>query len=225
MTLETRMNDVERWLQKTAYAQFELQMKMDTFHDEMCEFKEEMGVFKVEMSAFKDEMSDFKDEMSAFKDEMRRETREMNRKWGELANKMGTIVEDIVVPNIPRILREHFGVDDLDMVAPRIRRRHPRDRSRTREFDVLAVSEDTVFVNETRSTVRMSDVERFADNYREVLEFFPEYEDYSVVPIISSLAIPPEIVAALTHHGIFAMGMGEDTMELLNAAELGRPAQ
>ncbi|MEX2444121.1 MAG: hypothetical protein WD492_10970 [Alkalispirochaeta sp.] len=211
------MSTVEKWLEKTAYAQFQYQMKLDAFHDDMQDFKNEM-------QDFKDEMQDFKDEMARHRDDQRREMREMNRKWGELANKMGTIVEDIVMPNLPGILRDHFGVEDSVTTAPRIRRRHPTDRSRRREFDAIIVTEDTVFVNETKSTVRFSDVERFADNYREVLEFFPEYADYTVVPIMSSLNIPPDIVAALTARGIFAMGMGEDNMVLLNAEELGRPA-
>jgi hypothetical protein len=193
--LETRVSTVEKWLEKTAYAQFEYQMKLNAFHDEM----------------------------QVFKNEQRRETREMNRKWGELANKMGTMIEDIVLPNLPGILREHFGVEETVMTAPRIRRRHPHDRSRSREFDAIVVSDDTVFVNETKSTVRPTDIERFAESYREVLEYFPEYADYTVVPIMSSLYIPPETVAELTKRRIFAMAMGEDNMELLNAGELGRP--
>jgi hypothetical protein len=222
-TLEGRVTTVERWLEKTVYAQFEYQMKLDTFHEEMREFKDEMTDFKREMTDFKREMAEFKDEMAEFKDEQRRDRREMNVKWGELANKMGTIVEDIVMPNLPGILRNHFGVDQPLMTAPRIRRRHPGDPSRLREFDAIIVTEDTVFINETKSTVRFADIERFAASHREVLEYFPEYAGYTVIPIMSSLHMPTEIVAALTERGIFAMAMGEENMALLNAAELGRP--
>jgi phage-related minor tail protein len=229
-TLEGRVTTVERWLEKTVYAQFEYQMKLDTFHeemrefkDEMTDFKREMTDFKREMAEFKDEMAEFKDEMAEFKDEQRRDRREMNVKWGELANKMGTIVEDIVMPNLPGILRNHFGVDQPLMTAPRIRRRHPGDPSRLREFDAVIVTEDTVFINETKSTVRFADIERFAASHREVLEYFPEYAGYTVIPIMSSLHMPTEIVAALTERSIFAMAMGEENMALLNAAELGRP--
>jgi hypothetical protein len=220
-TMETRMVEVEKWLEKTAYSQFQFQMKMDSFHDEMRDFKDKMDSFHDEMREFKDEMSEFKDEMSQFKTEQQRDTREMKRAWGELANKMGTIVEDIVVPNIPRILRDHFGVEELVMMAPRIRRRHPEDRARTREFDVLALTEDTLFVNETKSTIRLSDIKTFAENYREVVEYFPEYRAYTVIPIMSSLSILPELIHAMTKEGIYAMGMGEDNMELLNGEELG----
>jgi phage-related minor tail protein len=61
------------------------------------------------------ELREFKDEMRAFKDEMRAENREMNRRWGELANRLGTLVEDLVAPSFPRIVKEVLGieVDDL----------------------------------------------------------------------------------------------------------------
>lgn len=216
VALEPRVHAIEKWLEKTAYAQFQYQMKLDTFHDEMTVFKNEMTAFKNEMAAFKDEMADYKEEG-------RRERRKMNVQWGELANKMGTVVEDIVLPNLPGILRDHFGVEETVMVAPRIRRRHPTYRSQIREFDAIIVTEDSVFLNETKATVRRDDIERFAVNYHEILEYFPEYADYTVIPIISSLFIPDDLVVVLTERGIFAMGMGEENMQLLNAVELGRP--
>ncbi|MEX2443449.1 MAG: hypothetical protein WD492_07585 [Alkalispirochaeta sp.] len=230
--METRMADVERWLQKTAYAQFEFQMKMDAYHEEMRaqnearrrelqEQEEQRQREKVEQEEqrqreLRESEATSRRGLEEFKEENRRIIRGMNQRWGEIANKMGTIVEDIVAPNIPRILREYFGVEDLAMLAQCVRRRHPEDRSRRREFDVIAVSDDSVFVNETKSTLRTQDIERFAHNYREVIEFFPEYADYAVVPIMSSLNISAEHLSALTTHGVYAMGMGDRTMDLLN---------
>lgn len=221
--LETRVHAIEKWLEKTAYAQFQYQMKLDGLHDEMQVFKDEMQDFKDEMKDFKDEMKDFKKEMADYKEEGRRERREMNVKWGEIANKMGTIVEDIVIPNLTGILREHWGITETVLVAPRIKRRHPTDRSRSREFDGIIVTDDMVLINETKSTLRIADIDKFAADYREVIEYFPEYADHTVVPVMSSLYIAPDIVSALTERGIFALGMGDENMELLNAADLGRP--
>ena len=250
--LETKVHAIEKWIEKTAYAQWQYQMKLDKFHDEIQEFKDDTQLFKDEVrefkedtQRFKDEMREYKEDTQRFKDEVReykesgqrfhddtnkfieeqkRERREMNRKWGELANKMGTIVEDIVLPNLPGILRKHFGVDEAVMTAPRIKRRHPEDRSRVREFDAVVVTEDGIFVNETKSSLRMSDIERFDANYREVIEYFPEHAQLQVVPIMSALYIEPTMLNTLTERGIFAMGLGDENMELLNATELGRPA-
>jgi len=241
--METRMADVERLLQKIVYAQFDLQMKMDTYQARVQEEREERAVMLKEEAARyaarqekeaaeyaarqEKEAAEYaarqkreEARIAADREAFRREMREMNRRWGELANKMGTIVEDIVAPNMPRILREYFGVDEPVFIAQRVRRRHPGDRGKRREFDVIAVSEDTVFVNETKSTLRPGDIERFAGNFMEILEYFPEYREYRVVPIMAALSITAEELSSLTSHGIYAMAMGDETMDLLNADEL-----
>ncbi len=65
------------------------------------------------------ELREFKNEMIGFKEEMRQQTREMNIKWGEMARKLGTITEGIVAPSIPRIIREGFDLEVMDMMARR----------------------------------------------------------------------------------------------------------
>ena len=42
--------------------------------------------------------------------EMREWRIESQKRWGEIAQKIGSFVEDIVVPNIPRIAREVFAL-------------------------------------------------------------------------------------------------------------------
>ena len=69
---------------------------------------------------------------------VRIQQREMDRKWGDLANKLGTVVEDIIAPGLPGVLRSCFGVDP-DEIYVRYRIRHPRTRDRVREFDIVAV--------------------------------------------------------------------------------------
>lgn len=59
---------------------------------------------------------------SDFKNESRQANREMNRRWGELANKMGTMVEDLVAPSLPRIVREVLGQEVTDLSVRRKRR-------------------------------------------------------------------------------------------------------
>src|SRR5205823_4098951 len=65
--------------------------------------------------------------------EMREWRLESQKRWGEIAQKIGSFVEDIVVPNIPRIAREVFalgGPEDEVFSGPRLRVRHPEDPSR-----------------------------------------------------------------------------------------------
>ena len=204
--LEPRVSDLEVSLKELAYAQLRTERSLEELANELKDFK--------------NEMKDFKNEMRMFKDESMRQSREANRRWGELANRLGTIVEDIVAPNIPGIMARYFGVAEPDLLLVRPRKRHPLDLERRREFDVIAVAGNTVFLNETKSRLRQQDIVAFAENHREIVEYFPEYANHTIVPIMSSLYLTVDLVALLTRHGIYALAMSNDTMELLNAAEL-----
>ncbi len=194
--------------------------EMKDFKDEMKDFKDEMKDFKDEMKDFKDEMKDFKDEMKEFKDESRRSSKEMNKKWGELSNKLGTFVEDIVVPNIRGIARDYFHDDDFKTFGPRVLKRSVNDRTVRREFDVVGETDGTFFINETKSKPRPEDVKAFRDMLEVVPDFFPDSRGKRLIPIFSSLYIPEDIKTNLTRHGIYALGMKEGTMDLLNFREV-----
>ena len=154
----------------------------------------------------------------AMRDDAVRAQEEMNKRWGELANKMGTVVEDIVAPSVRRLARELFDCGDEVLFSPRLSRRHPQDRSRTREFDALYVGTRAVLLNETKSSPRSSDGRKFAEFVRrgEFAQYFPEWAELTIVPVFSSLSIPPDMVTYLTRQGIFALGMGPTAMQVLN---------
>jgi hypothetical protein len=51
-------------------------------------------------------------------------------------------------------------------------------------------------------------------------EFFLEYKDKRLIAVFGSWAIADALVKELTARRIYAMRMGEETMELANAAAL-----
>jgi hypothetical protein len=53
--------------------------------------------------------------------------------------------------------------------------------------------------------------------------FFPEYQDRSLYPCFSSLYIGPDVVNYCTRHGIYALGLGDETVEVLNYDQIRRP--
>jgi len=241
-----RVDRLENALMKLAYAQFntemeirELSKEMSAFKDEMAEFKNEMldfknemakfknemldfknemAGFKNEMTDFKDEMAEFKDEMARFKEETRREQRAMNKRWGEIANKMGTIVEDIIYPSVRRIAREHFGApEEMEFEGQRIKRR--RAAGDRREFDGVFVWEGHVLLLEAKATVRPEYLAAFDEFVRTgaFFQYFPEYAGRRLIPVFSALALTEAEVGWLTERRLYAVAMGEDAMELLNA--------
>jgi hypothetical protein len=139
-----------------------------------------------------------------------------NKRWGELAQKMGTIAEDIVAPNLPRIARVHFGCQDLEDFMVRRKVKNKQDPSKRREFDVIAVCADKVLINETKSTPSVEAINDFIKALEEVTAYFPEYQGKTIIPIFASLYLDDDLVNYLTKKRIYALAMGDETMELLN---------
>jgi hypothetical protein len=155
-----------------------------------------------------------------WKAEKKQMNREWNQKWGEVTEKLGTFAEDLAAPNLKRIAREQFGCTKPDDYMVRRDKRNPLDSSQMFEFDAILVSNQMVFMLEAKFTVRMKYLEglpRLIENFRLC---FPEYDNYKLVPVFASMNIQPDQVSYLTKLGIYAMALGEETMELLNFDEL-----
>ncbi len=155
--------------------------------------------------------------------EWKNEKREMNKKWGELANKMGTLVGDIIAPNIQRLACELFDVGDLVDFSEFRSITHPTDKSRFKDFDALFIGSRGIILNETASTVRQSYIDEFIAFIPTVFEYLPEHKGKKVIPVFSSLYIPEQFVRYLTANKIYAMAMGDETMEILNYNDIPRP--
>ncbi len=166
---------------------------------------------------FQQEMAAFKDEMSVFKAEMRQSKKDLDKKWGDLANKMGTIIEDILAPNLLRLARDYFQFETIEDFMIR-RQRRPPGRERATEFDALVVGSKAVILGEAKSNPTVEHADAFAGKMGRFFEFFPEYEGRRLIAVLGSWAVGAEVVERLTGCGIYAMQMGEETMELVNAA-------
>jgi hypothetical protein len=182
-------------------------------HNAQLRLTQEVTELKVEMKDFKDEMKEFKDEMKEFKDETRKNNREMNRRWGELSNKMGTLVEDLVAPSLPRIIRERTGLDVTDL-GPRRLRRLPDGRDY--EFDAIAVTDRVVFLNSTKSNLKSEYVAGFAGEIARFREGFPEYHDRPVVGILASLSVRDDVLRQAERAGYMVLAAGDGIMECIN---------
>jgi hypothetical protein len=163
-------------------------------------------------------MEEFKDEMRAFKDNAEKQIREMNRQWGNLAQKLGTVVEDIVAPSIPRIAKEYFGCETIEDFMVWRQVVNKKDRSKRREFDVIAVCENTVILNETKEYVRIAYIDEFIEFLKseEWYDYFPEYKGKGLISLFSSLYLGVDVINYLTRNVIYAVGMKDDVMEVLN---------
>ena len=157
------------------------------------------------------------DEMIA---ELKEESRTHNFEMARIADRIGRFAEDIVAPNIPRLAEEIFGVGQIEFEAPRVKRRHSRDPSRVREFDVVVAGHRHLLVTSVKATARNGDIPEFVAALKDVFDYFPEFRGYTLVPIFASMALGPEAVRRLTRLKIYALALGQRTMELLNLEDV-----
>jgi hypothetical protein len=170
-----------------------------------------------EMKAFEERLEK---DRKAFEEELKVWRAEMNKKWGEVTNKLGTFAEDMVAPNIKGVAKKYFGCEDFDFFAVRIKKRHSKDKTKRREFDCIAVCDEIVILNETKSNPKIEYINDFIEVLKEFYDYFPEYRDKKLIPIFASMYLSDDLVRYLTKNGIYAMAMKEDIMDLLNYEEL-----
>ena len=230
--LAEKVSYLEELVQKVAYSQLETNMSLNRLSNEMREFKDEMRDFKDEMSEYKEwskkQITATNNQITAMNNQITATNKQisatnkqislMNRQWGDLANKLGTVVEDIVLPNIPRIAQVYFGCKELDYIAVRVEKRSVIDHRLFRDFDAIAVCEGIFILNETKSSPEIRDVDKLAEfvESRELFHYFPEYKGYKIQPVFSSLYLDDSFVEYLSRKGIYALTMKDDTMEIVN---------
>ncbi len=228
MILEEKVSELEEMLQKLAYMQMNTQMNIDKLSREMKknidslsrEMKTNIGSLSQEIKEFKNHTQHTVDRLEEkLKKDTEEMKKEMNRQWEKMVKKLGTLVEDIVAPSITYIGEKYFNCNEpLDFGVRRWKVK-PGDPSQGREFDVIAVYKDKIIVNETKSNpCDISEVNKFINLIKdEIFEYFPEYKDKEVIPVFASLYIPEHIKTYLTQNRIYAIGMKEDTMDILNS--------
>jgi len=153
-----------------------------------------------------------------FKEEMRQDHRDLNKQLGEIANKQGRMTEDLVAPSICRILRE--VVDCPPNVAcgslVRPRRTHPQDKSRLKEFDVIADCGEYVLVNETKSKPTPTDIDELMDTIQEVREYFPEFRDRKFIGSLATLYADKSLIKFASRKGVLILAVGDELMDVIN---------
>jgi ABC-type amino acid transport substrate-binding protein len=152
-------------------------------------------------------------ELRELKEENRRDKREMNRKWGDLANKLGTMVEDLVYPSLPRVIKETLGQEPQRIWA-RFKQRLPDGL--LKEFDAIARTQDLVCLNSTKATLRSGDVDAFVTDIATFREYFPEYRDLPLVGILATLAVEESVLNYAEKQGFLVLAIGDEVMEVKN---------
>jgi soluble cytochrome b562 len=177
--------------------------------------RREMKEFRAEMQQsherFQQEM---RQSHERFQQEMRQSKRDSDKRWGELSNKLGTMAEDLVAPSIPRILKQVTGCTaKISYSAVRVRKSEPQNQ----EFDAVAVCQNYVFINETKSTLRSEHIDNFHSLMQRIRDYFPEYQDKQFIGAIASLYVDKTLIQRGENLGLIVLGFGEELMDVLNS--------
>ncbi|OQY55144.1 MAG: hypothetical protein B6245_20265 [Desulfobacteraceae bacterium 4572_88] len=210
-SLETRTDSLEKVLGQFISSVNKAMIRMEAGTEVL---REEM---KTGTEVLREEM---KAGTEALRKELQNDSRKLRKEIGRLDNKIGMLAEDMVAPNIPGIAAEYFGDKEFESFASRFYKRKSSDRNVRREFDVIAISDRHFFVCEVKSNPRPEYAREFSEMLGELPDYFPEIRERRVIPIFASLTIPGDLVSYLSRRGIYAMGLREDTMDLLNFGEV-----
>jgi hypothetical protein len=148
-----------------------------------------------------------------------KERREFNKRMAEISDRVGRFVEDMVHPNAPRIAAKLFGDDPIRMLAIRVKRRHPSDPARMMELALLVAGERHVLLGEAKSTPTVEKADAFLEKMAQFADFFPEYAGHTILPMLASVSFDHSLVTYLSRRRTYALGFGDETLELLNEGE------
>jgi hypothetical protein len=165
-----------------------------------------------------------KQEMKEFKNETERDRKAMNKKWGELANKMGTLVEDIISPAIRPVVTKYFDCE-ITYFSVNVKKKDKRLNLQG-EFDVIAVSDEYVFLVEAKSTPKKQYLYEFIANIELFRKLFPEYGDKRLIPVFASLRFEENMTELATQEKIYLLAYREwEYMDFLNFDKLAQVSE
>ena len=157
-------------------------------------------------------------------DSLAKQVKETTKQMGEQSRRMGTLVEDIVAPDMLRILRQVAGIsEDIEGI---INVRHKEfyggkelnGHPHMLELDAIARCGDYALINETKTTLRSEDVKDFVARLAIVRDYFPQLVGKKIIGAVSSLWIDESLRKQATRQGLLVLALGEGMLQLQNEA-------
>ncbi|MGB0389095.1 MAG: hypothetical protein ACPGWR_30095 [Ardenticatenaceae bacterium] len=148
------------------------------------------------------------------------EKKEWDKQWGRLSNKWGTMVEDLVGPSLPRLLREVApsppGNESMVRVRIRARAYHPNEKGKRFEMDGVVDSGKYALFCECKSKPKSADITKLIRKLGQAREYFPEYTNHHLLGAIAALHIESDLLQYASDKGILAFAVGKELMDVQN---------
>ena len=217
---ESLSRDIDRLVEeneKSRKRSDKIDERLDKLGERIDRMSEEDERFRKENEKFREENERFREENEKSREEGEKQRKEMNKQWAALAQKMGTLDEDLVAPAVRPVLNKYFNCDFTARTIRVIRRMGGEEF----EVDVLAVSEDKVFMIEVNSSPRTEYVDQIIDKASKFKEFFPEYGDKELIIVYASIIFPENVLKYATRRKLYVMAYREwEYMDIINFDEI-----
>jgi hypothetical protein len=157
-------------------------------------------------------------ETKAFMQENARRMRETDRRIRELTNlftgQWGKLIEALIEPGCLKLFQDR-GIN----ITKSTRHVGSSQNGRHMEVDILLSDIDAkiAVVVEVKTTLQVSDVRDFLSKFDTFLDFFPQYEGYTIHGAVAGVQIDEGVSEFAYRRGLFVLGLGrEGLVRLLN---------
>ncbi|MDM8519097.1 hypothetical protein QUF64_03555 [Anaerolineales bacterium HSG6] len=163
-------------------------------------------------------MTEMAEQVKRNEENMLRTRKEM----GEVSKRLGRIVEDIIAPDLPDMLRilVDCPADEEIAVNTNVQRLHPgKPTSGQRqkvEIDAMAACGNYVLINETKSTLRTEHIQRLHELLTVARGYFPEYEHHQFIGCVASLHVGDDLIRYANRQGLVVLAMKEGLIKIVN---------
>jgi len=215
--LKLLMEDTKRYRQRTEKTMGELSQSAARVDKALSELSEQSKQTQLELQSLAKQTQ-------AELDSLAKQVKETTKQMGEQSRRMGTLVEDIVAPDMLRILRQVAGIsEDIEGI---INVRHKEfyggkelnGHPHMLELDAIARCGDYALINETKTTLRSEDVKDFVARLAIVRDYFPQLVGKKIIGAVSSLWIDESLRKQATRQGLLVLALGEGMLQLQNEA-------
>lgn len=196
----------QRWQELLRQAERDRQRSDERFTAMRQEIKEDFAAMKKESD----------ERFAAMQREAEQDRRRLAHQLAEITDSQGLMVENMVAPNLSRIAAQVFGSPDGINAFIRARRVHPSRKGENIEVDFAAWNDALVIIGEAKSKVNADKERAHCEKLTTIPEFFPEFTGKKLLPVVASVWFEDSMLRFMNSMGVLALGMGDETMELLN---------
>lgn len=207
--LEARVTNLEQMMADLMATVRETSEEVRRLSQEMDKLNKERRLSREKLQRPRETRESPSEKLQHSQEQPESEFRKWRIHWGNLTDKWGTMAEDLVAPRIPDIFRDVLNVDEEIFInsAMRVQRHHITEKGRQRVFDVIAFTDEYLFINETKSSLTSEKITKFVETVLpEVRAFMPEHADKRIVGAVSSLFIDESVVRYGERQGLIVLG-------------------